>query len=95
MRCTALTAVFIHSRVIVDNVLATCSVQAKDILAGWGLQIDPKMIQWDGRRLPLEKIYFGKDTVLVGEDADWGRDVVRKQLISTVSTAVYMRSYVF
>ena len=60
-------------------------MQAKEILANWGLQIDPQMIRWEGRRLPLEKVYFGKTTILAGEEADWGRDAVKQQLISTVS----------
>lgn len=38
-----------------------------------------------GRKLNIEKILFRKNTVLAGEDADWGRDAVRENVISAVS----------
>lgn len=43
------------------------------------------MVNWDGRKLPVEKIHFGKTQVLAGEEADWGRDAVKSRLISTVT----------
>ncbi len=43
------------------------------------------MLNVEGRKLPVEKILFRKNTVLAGEDADWGRDAVRENVISAVS----------
>ena len=62
-----------------------CHIQARERLASWGLQLDPRMVNWDGRRLPIEKVFFGKTHTLAGEEADWSRDAVKTQLISTVS----------
>lgn len=66
-----------------------CCIQAREILANWGLQLDPRMVNWDGRKLPVEKIHFGKTQVLAGDEADWGRDAVKSHLISTVSSNYY------
>ena len=61
-------------------------IQAREILSDWGLQLDPRMVNWDGRKLPVEKIHFGKTQVLAGDVADWGRDAIKSHLISTVSS---------
>ena len=37
-----------------------------------------------GRRLVSEKILFNQRTVVAGDDADWGRDVVKEQQIVSV-----------
>ena len=76
-----------------DEIILFLFFQAKEILANWGLQIDPQMVRWEGRRLPYEKILFRKAQVLAGEEADWGRDAVKQQLISTVSSQLVLWMY--
>ena len=39
----------------------------------------------EGRILPAEKIILGNKTVTVNEQADWGREATREQVISAVS----------
>ena len=46
------------------------------------------MIDIEGRKLPLEKIFFRNKTIIANEEADWGRDAVKEHVISPVS-AVY------
>ena len=46
------------------------------------------MIEFSGRALQQEKIFFKKNTVLAGMDADWGRDAVKENVITAVSTSV-------
>ncbi len=43
------------------------------------------MIQLDGRVLDKEKILFGRNkSILSNDEADWGRDAVREQVITPV-----------
>ena len=42
------------------------------------------MLTTDGRRLPIEKILFKDKSVLAGSDADWGKHIVKKNVISAV-----------
>ena len=60
--------------------------QAHEELESWGLQLDPKLTQVMGRHLAPEKILFRKSTVVANEEADWGRDAVKENVISAVST---------
>ncbi len=60
-------------------------VQARDELESWGFQLDPRMIQLDGRVLDKEKILFGRNkSILTNDEADWGRDAVREHVITPV-----------
>ena len=42
------------------------------------------MLITDGRRLPIEKILFKDKSVLAGSDADWGKHIVKENVISAV-----------
>ena len=44
-----------------------------------------QMIDIEGRKLPLEKIFFRNKTIIANEEADWGRDAVKEHVISPVS----------
>ena len=63
--------------------------KAMEELDGWGLSLDSGLANLSGdhagRRLPSDKILFRNHTVVAGDDADWGRDVVKEEQIVTVS----------
>ena len=59
-------------------------MQAREQLENWGLQLDPRMIQLEGRNLPQEKILFKNASRLAGQEADWGRHAVKEHVISAV-----------
>ena len=42
------------------------------------------MLVTDGRRLQIEKILFKDKSVLAGADADWGKHVVKENVISAI-----------
>ena len=58
-------------------------------LDGWGLSMESGLAELSGdrsgRRLPMEKILFNDQTVVAGDDADWGRDAVKEKQIVAVS----------
>ncbi len=60
-------------------------VQARDELESWGFQLDPRMIQMNGRVLDREKILFGRNkSIVANEEADWGREAVKEHVITPV-----------
>jgi len=65
------------------------TTQALEELESWGLQLDTRMVDLQGRKLPPEKILFRKNTILANEEADWGRDAVKENVISAVSNCVH------
>ena len=59
--------------------------QARAELESWGFQLDPRMIQVEGRVLDREKILFGRNkSIVANEEADWGREAVKEQVITPV-----------
>lgn len=64
-----------------------CS-QAREELDAWGLQLDPRMIQLEGRVLGQEKIMFRNATHPAGPEADWSHQAVKENVISAVSGGV-------
>lgn len=78
------------------KVIVVCSVtrtvtllsynQAREELESWGLQLDPRMIQLEGRTLNPEKIMFKNSTQSAGPEADWSRHAVKEKVISAVSS---------
>jgi len=58
--------------------------KALEELESWGLRLDTRMVDLQGRKLPPEKILFRKNTILSNEEADWGRDAVKENVISAV-----------
>ena len=71
--------------------------KAMEELDGWGLALDSGLAELSGdssgRHLPSEKILFKNRTVVAGDDADWGRDVVKEEQIVTVSELFSVRVY--
>lgn len=59
--------------------------QAREELENWGLQLDPRMVQLEGRTLNPEKIMFRNSTHLAGQEADWSRQAVKENVITAVS----------
>ena len=60
-------------------------VQAKEELESWGLRFAPELVQLSGRKVNPEKIMFRKNTIVVNEEADWGREAVKERVLSAVS----------
>ena len=58
--------------------------QAKAELESWGLQLDPRMIQVEGRQLPPENIIFKNTSQPAGLEADWSRHATKELVISAV-----------
>ena len=54
----------------------------------WGLQLDPQMIQLEGRTLNPEKIMFRHAVHSAGHEADWSRQAVKENVISAVHTLI-------
>ena len=44
----------------------------------------------EGRALPQEEIVFGNKTVKSNEQADWGRDATREQVVSAVNLSKWL-----
>jgi hypothetical protein len=42
-------------------------------LTSWGMEIDPRLVKIQGRRLPSEKIGLGRGETITDERADWTR----------------------
>ena len=61
------------------------ALQAKEELESWGLRFAPDLVQLLGRKVNSEKIMFRKNTIIVNEEADWGRDAVKENVLSAVS----------
>ena len=60
-------------------------MQAKEELESWGLRFAPDLVQLSGRKVNPEKVMFRKNTIVVNEEADWGRDAVKERVLSAVS----------
>lgn len=69
-------------RKFVENINST--PEARNHLSRWGLHLEPAIVQVGGRKLNPEKVFFKKKFV-VSEEADWGRDSVKENVISAVT----------
>ncbi len=66
-------------------------MQAKEELDSWGLQLDPRMIQLEGRQLPPENIMFRSSTQTSGLEADWGKYATKENVITAVRAWLWFR----
>nr|AWH61378.1 putative piwi-1 [Actinia equina] len=68
--------------------------EALEQLSSWGLKIDTSALQTEGRQLAAETIHFGNSSCSAGNNADWGRDATRQQVISAVDLHTWMIVFV-
>ena len=62
--------------------------QAAELLQSWGLNLDARMLDLQGRRLPPEKILFKNSSIVANMEADWSRECLKEHVISAVSHPV-------
>ncbi|XP_051862423.1 protein argonaute-3-like isoform X1 [Drosophila albomicans] len=60
------------------------NVEAKQILANWGLTLANNNVSVVGRKLLDEQIYFANKTVSAGPNADFSRDATNSELLDVV-----------
>ncbi len=85
--CVGVWCVCVCGRIV----LMVMYVQARDELESWGFQLDPRMIQMNGRILDREKILFGRNkSILANEEADWGREAVKEHVITPVCSVILL-----
>ena len=60
-------------------------IQAKEELSSWGVQLDHRLIQLQGRKLNPEKVLFRKNIIVASEEANWSREAVHENVMSAVS----------
>eukprot|EP00731_Ephydatia_muelleri_P025692 Em0017g775a len=59
--------------------------EASELLQSWGLILDSRMLDLQGRRLPPEKILFKNSSIVANMEADWSRECLKEHVISAVS----------
>uniref|UniRef100_UPI002DDDBD8F Piwi n=1 Tax=Ephydatia fluviatilis TaxID=31330 RepID=UPI002DDDBD8F len=59
--------------------------EASELLHSWGLVLDSRMLDMQGRRLPPEKILFKHSSIVANMEADWSRECLKEHVISAVS----------
>lgn len=64
--------------------------EAVEELRSWGLELDKDLMKMEGRLLPPEKIILGSKTIMCNDQADWGREATREQVISAVDINNWM-----
>lgn len=59
--------------------------ESADLLKRWGLSLDRNTVELQGRVLPPEDLYFGRNAVVRGNpEADWGRAATSNHMLSVV-----------
>ena len=58
--------------------------QTKKILSDWGLSLENDTVDFEGRLLDPEKVYFGNNRENVSNNADWGKAAVSNPVYRTV-----------
>lgn len=65
-----------------DNVSKTPA--AKEILDSWGLSLNKNYNRLEGRQMDTEQIYFSKQTVSAGKNAEFSKYVVNNEMFQVV-----------
>ena len=69
------------------------TTEAKDILLNWGLTLDPMPINVEGRQLGEEIIETGSGPLQAGRDADFGKNITRKEVLEAVNITNWLIMY--
>lgn len=61
------------------------NAEAKLVLSGWGLAIDPQQLQLQARQMDEEEVQFAHKSFRVGPQADFGKYATANELLSVVN----------
>ncbi|KAH3863467.1 hypothetical protein DPMN_026456, partial [Dreissena polymorpha] len=67
--------------------------EARGELEKWGLQLDSKILDFEGRQMRQEEIQFRSNKVMSGHQADWSRAATNEHVITAVPLKTWVVMY--